>query len=551
MKNYLFNKYLELKKNTSNSIAFFEKNVRYEKSFSELAKDIDKYIKVLNAIANENGGITRVGILGPTSYKWAVLDHACIKGGYKSAGLPETFSIEVLNKIIKDINIDLLLIDFNLKGTYEVLKCSNIYYFNCKESLNEDIELIDYHKESVSEENLIQEDYSIVFSSGTSQNIKYINQTFSENPKQKKSLLTVVKLIKDYWYYRGSIWYIIKNKKSNKLIIYLPFSHPMQRGFFLIAIFNKIDVVLSEPKNCIKHIMLEKPNIMISIPPIYDALAYMIEARLKRFNHKQRKLFNIFIKYKINRLSDKNLIKRYFSKRLFKKVKKVYGGRADLFITGSAPTKLETLETFDKIGVRVYEAYGQSELSVNIMNSPRHFKLGSVGKPPRGVKVKIGKNSEVLLKFNKESDTVNEHVLNVRDGYIHTGDSGYIDKQGFLFITGRLDDVIVLKRGKKVHPIPIENKLSGRLGNTTVLIYSKAKEFIECLILSKSLDLPEVQFQINQLNLELASYEQIKGFTIIKEEPSIENGLLTSTLKLKRKMVLDKYQKLERPLAKV
>ncbi len=548
MRDFIYKKYKELKKNSLNSIVYFEGKERIEKTFASFSVDIDKHIKILKSIENSNGEINRIGILGETSYKWVVFDHACIKGGYKSAGLPESLGMEVIDKIIKDLKIDILLLDFSLKEVYGTIETTQIYYFNCTESIKNDVELIHYQDQIISEENLIQEDYSIVFSSGTSQHIKYINRTFHEIKEDKKSLLEKCKF---YWSYRGSIWYIIKKTKNNKLIIFLPLSHPMQRWFIQIAINNKIDIILSEPKNCIKHIMMEKPNIMVSIPPIYDAMASLIEARIKRYDKKQQKLFKIFNKCNFNQLKDGNPIKQFFTKQLFQKVKKIYGGRADLFITGSAPTKRKTLETFDKVGVRLYEAYSQSELSTIIMNSPRHYRLGSVGKPRKNLAVKIGDEDEVLIKYNEDYDTINKEVLNLKGDYIHTGDTGYFDKQGFLYITGRLDDVIVLERGKKIHPDAIQNKLSALIDNARVLVYSSNKESISCLIFSKALTKTQAQSQISDLNKSLASYEQIKNFRIIKEEPSVENGLLTATLKLKRKSVIEKYIKLEEPLIKV
>ena len=107
------------------------------------------------------------------------------------------------------------------------------------------------------------------------------------------------------------------------------------------------------------------------------------------------------------------------------------------------------------------------------------------------------------------------------------------------------------ERGRKIHPDAIQNKLSALIDNARVLVYSSNKESISCLIFSKALTKTQAQSQISDLNKSLASYEQIKNFRIIKEEPSVENGLLTATLKLKRKSVIEKYIKLEEPLIKV
>jgi Long-chain acyl-CoA synthetases (AMP-forming) len=256
------------------------------------------------------------------------------------------------------------------------------------------------HIEGVEEydfsKNRIQEDFSIVFSSGTSEKLKYIKRSFldlTEKQKKKPSLLQKIKLfitIKR----RGSIWTELKGKK-NKIIIFLPFSHPMQRDFARICLGQNIDIVLSDPQNCIKHIMLEKPNIMISVPPLYDALAELIRSRVLKFNNEEKKKYEEYLKKGIYKRSNTNKKKQHYQNTLFKKIKKIYGGSADLFITGSAPIKKETLETFYKVGVKIYEAYGQSELGTTIMNNHKNFRIGSIGKPNKKI-VKLGDNNEIL-----------------------------------------------------------------------------------------------------------------------------------------------------------
>ena len=541
MRDFWHKIYQKLDKETDRHVYYFDKNQRCAKSFQDFMLDVNKTITLLKELSDNAELGKKIGIIGNTSYLWMVLDHACIRGGFQSVAIPETFSQEALDEVISTLNLNLILVDHSLINNFSFGTAKPVYYNVTKDFTGDILAIKESTVSFVSTENLIQEDFSIVFSSGTSEKVKYINRKFfKEEPQKKPNLFKKLKL---YFQYRGSIWMNLRNKR-NKIIIFLPFSHPMQRDFVRIGLANRMDILLSNPENCIKHIMMEKPNIMISIPPVYDAIAELIEARLKKFTDKEKKLFNLFIKLGLNKKSDKHLLKKWFSKRLFEKVKKVYGGHADLFVTGSAPTKQSTLESFYKVGIKVYEAYGQSELSDNIMNSQKHFKIGSVGKPPKD-KVKIDENSEVLIKFDKKYDTINEKVLNVKDNYIHTGDSGYIDKDGFLFITGRVDDVIVLERGKKVHPLKLEKKLNQIPNVKASVVYSQNGHYINAFLFSTMNSPATIKELVQKVNKELLDHERISNISIIDQEPSIENGLLTSTMKLKRKKVIRDYQNIE------
>lgn len=538
MKNSFYKKFKALEKNKKNKVIYFENGQRKERFFKDVYLDVENRIgalnKIVNSISNEEGYL--IGILGGTSYEWLISDFACILGGYKSAALPELLSTDVLNQIIDDLKIEILVLDYSFKSKIVGLKCKHIYFINCNEKDEKfRIENIEVNNETSITKNIIREDYSVVFSSGTSQKIKYINRYFWELKKEN-----LIDKIRKYWQFRGSIWSLLRKLNYKRIIIFLPFSHPMQRWFAQIALNNNIDIILSDEKNCIKHIISEKPNIMISVPPVYDALAELIESRIKRFGKRKRRLLEVCNYFHINRLGRSNLLKQIFDRFLFPDIKKVIGGRADLFITGSAPTKKSTLETFYKIGVKIYEAYSQSELSTVIINSPKNFRLGSVGKPNKSLKVKISEEGEILLKYKEEYDNTNSHILNVVDGFIHTGDIGYLDKHGYLFIIGRLDDVIVLDRGKKVHPKLIEEKLSKVLGNEINIVYSKDKEVLNAIIFDTT-DQKEIELKIKKVNKNLPHYEQIKNFKIINNMPSVENGMLTPTMKVKRKFIIKNY----------
>lgn len=530
--------YNRAEKNETNLITYFDQNKKCVKTFKDFSLDVKKAVRKVSTLGIKQG--ERIALFGYTSYDWMVLDHACILGGFQSVAIPETYSFKQQEEIVSELKVKWAFVSYTEKNNFVNQDNLSVWYFNCADK-------VDNNFNEVLEDNLfdfsvnkILKDYTIVFSSGTSEKLKYINRVFFDLKRSQRSFSLLKKLI-SFFTLKGTVWGEIYGKK-NKIIVFLPFSHPMQRDFARICLGQQIDIVLSDPQNCIKHIMTEKPNIMISVPPIYDALALLIKARIAKFNDSEKELFSQYILNGINKRSNKDRKKRWFQERLFGKLRKVYGGHADLFVSGSAPIKKETLEIFYNVGVKIYEAYGQSELSTTIMNSPKHFRIGSIGKPNKN-KVKLSSENEILVRFQEKFDYANIHVLKVEDGFIRTGDIGYFDNDGFLFVKGRLDDVIVLKKGKKVHPKKIESMFFqfGKIKN--VCVYSEDKMNISAIVFSKSLTEFELSQCIKTINVDLVKHEKIIDFTLVVQEPSVENGLLTGTMKLKRKEVVRRFSK--------
>ncbi len=538
MRKYVLQTYNKLQTNSKNYIVYFERNKRFVKTFSEFHRDVEANISRLNYL-KKNKPVENVAILGPTSYEWMVFDFACMIGGYRSIALPETYSQENIDKILKEVEVDILLCDFSLKDQF-LFNGVEKYYYRCYELQEKDFEKLDQLSSNkiAKKHNNIREDYTIVFSSGTSENIKKITWSLP-GINENRTFLQRLKLIFHFISYKFSFW----PRSNNKVIIFMPFSHPINRVVANNAFAQKINIVLSDPKNALKHLIKEKPNIMFTIPLVYDAIAQNIKLRINKFSRFQKTLFTIFNRLKINTLSNKNPIKQLFSIFLFRKIKKIYGGRADHFVSGSAPIDPEVLKIFYSIGVKVYEAYGQTESS-NIMSSGNNFRIGSVGKPKKG-KAKISDEGELLLKYKEKNHSSNKDILNVKEGWIHTGDLAYFDKDGFLFITGRKDDMIVLDNGKKVNPHKIERIVTRQDYINHALVFSKDTLSVSIVIDLKD-QKKEIANNINdmlvKINNSLASYEQIKNFSIANEHFTVENGLLTGTMKMKRKSIIDKYK---------
>lgn len=540
MRNKVFKLFDELKKNKKNSICFFRQKKRFEKTFCEFAGDVELALSKLNYLRNTKR-INNIAIIGPISYDWIVVDMACIKGGFLSIAIPETLPEGKVKLILEETKVDVILMDLSLQDKYCNIE-SKVYHFECNnEKLETDFWKIQEFNIDNSLDNLILEEYSIVFSSGTSERIKHIKKTFPRLVKEKVTFIHQLKKIGQYISYKKSFW----SHKDNKLIIFMPFSHPQQRSFFRMALFGKINIVLSDHKNCIKHIILEKPNIMVSVPLVYEAMADRIKTKICKFSLTKKILFKLFNIFRINSLSNNHGMKKIFSFFLFHDIKKIYGGRADYFVTGSAPISPEVIKLFYSIGVKLLQAYGQTETGNISISSHKNFKIGSVGKPI--VDVKIDRDMEILVKYNTESHSANKNILAINnEEYIQTGDLGYLDKDGYLFITGRKDDIIVLENGKKIYPLNIEKyfRENGLIKDAFIFCNEGCKINVILDLNLKSSDL-EIQKIIKKVNLQLLDYEKIRKYYIAQEPFSIENGMLTSTYKKKRNEIYKYYQNQE------
>jgi long-chain acyl-CoA synthetase len=250
---------------------------------------------------------------------------------------------------------------------------------------------------------------------------------------------------------------------------------------------------------------------------------------------------------------------------------KVTGGRMRASISGGAPLPVQTAEFLTSIGVRVLEGYGLTETSpVIAVNLPEKTKLGTVGPPIPGVEVRIAEDGEILSRgphimkgyYNLPEETAKAIDS---DGWFHTGDIGLLDEEGYLKITDRKKDIIVLANGKNVAPQPIEAKLKQSSLIATPVLFGDRQPQIVALIIpdwehlkawarEKGIEVkapeelvkhPQVKKlyrdEIERLTKDLADFEKVRRFTLLTRDFSMERGELTPTLKIKRKVVAENY----------
>ena len=341
-------------------------------------------------------------------------------------------------------------------------------------------------------------------------------------------------------------------------LTWLPLSHSYEHTvqFAQIAVGAKV-FYAEKIEKLLDNIAEAKPTIMTAVPRFYQNLYNKINMNMKKAKGVKAKLIKATID-----LGKKELLKQKmnFSEKLMnfivnvlvrKKVKKQFGGNLKAFVSGGGALDKEIGEFLNAIGLPTLQGYGLTETSPVVSCNPIHkIRVETVGPPFKGNQVKIAEDGEILVKgenvmlgyWNKKEDT--EKVL--RDGWLYTGDIGEIDPyDGYLKITDRKKDIIVSAGGDNISPAKIENQLSNSPAIDQSMVYGDGKNYLVALIIpSKEFTNQKEKINeiVNEINNNLTLVEKIKKFQLINENFSIENGLLTPTMKVKRNKVVVKYK---------
>jgi len=261
-------------------------------------------------------------------------------------------------------------------------------------------------------------------------------------------------------------------------------------------------------------------------------------------------------------------------KLVFRKIRDVFGSRIKYFISSAAPISIEIIEFFHSAGMLILEGYGQTEVSCFCtLNLPDDYRLGSVGKALPGVELRINEEKEILVrgpivfKGYLNQPELNQETL-TKDGWIHTGDLGYLDEDGFLYVTGRKKEIIITSGGKNITPANIENLLKNHPLIEQALVHGDKRKYLTALLgldmeqvrewakenginsdtveqLRQQRELrPAIQEWVDRVNSQLARYETIKRFAILPRLLEVEKHELTPTMKIRRQVVEEHFKDL-------
>ncbi len=367
-------------------------------------------------------------------------------------------------------------------------------------------------------------------------------------------------------------------------LLFLPLSHSFAQVLFLICLVKRCPVAFAESIDKVVDNMKEvRPHFMGAVPRIYEKIYTKITMGVEEAGGLKKKIFNwsLGVGREVSKLKQKKqnipaTLKLKFkiaNKLVFHKIKEIFGGRLLFFISGGAPLSKDIAEFFHAADILILEGWGLTETSAGTcVNRLSNYKFGTVGPPLPGIEIKIADDGEILVRarsvmkgyYKKEAET--REVLEP-DGWFHTGDIGVIDEDGFLKITDRKKDIIVTAGGKNVAPQNIENRFKSLCPYCSqIMVYGDKRKYLVALITLNQENIQDyakangiqysdykeltqkkeiynlIQTYIDKLNSELASYETIKYFKILDRDFSEEEGEITPTLKVKRKVITQKYK---------
>ena len=369
-------------------------------------------------------------------------------------------------------------------------------------------------------------------------------------------------------------------ENKNKALSFLPLCHIFERIIIYMYYYSRVEIYFAESLETISENLNEiKPFYMTAVPRLIEKIFDKIEGKAEEFKGVKKSLYKWSISIadrfdieKQNRFfyNIKLMIARFL---VFSKWKNALGGKLELICSGSAPLQPRLAKIFTAAGIKIMEGYGLTESSPVISISEPikgGTKFGYVGKIIEGIEVKIAKDGEILCKgpnvmkgYYKNSKLTSETIKN---DFLHTGDIGKIDKDGFLKITDRKKQLFKTSGGKYIAPQVIENKMKRSPFIEQIMVIGEGEKMPSALIqpdfeyikkwLQKNkfnfLDdfkdickkeelLIKITHEIDKINQEFGDWERIKKFELTPQIWSIENGLLTPTMKLKRKSILKKY----------
>ena len=377
-------------------------------------------------------------------------------------------------------------------------------------------------------------------------------------------------------------------RKEDISLAYLPLAHIAERllGHFLKLVYGNETAFAESIEDMPDNTRQVGPTILFGTPRVYEKYYARISTGIGDATWVQKKVYNWSVETGRKRsklLSKKKSIpitlkfKSAIAKFLiYNKIKDIFGGRIRFMISGAAPISPEIIYYFKWMGITIYEAYGMTETTgVISCNKPGFVKIGSVGQLLPETEVKIADDGEICVRapqnikeYYKNEDATNELLKPGSNGsfWLHTGDVGHIDEDGYLFITDRKKDLIITAGGKNVAPQNIENLLKTSPYVSQAMVFGDKKPYLTALItmdedeiakfardhkllyqdladLSKKEEVYELYRQeVHIKNEKLSSYETIKKFFILEEDFDQDKDELTPTLKVRRKVVTERYR---------
>jgi len=517
-------------------------------NINKLSEELSRYIKKGD----------RCLLVSENSPEWMISDLSIMLSGGVTVPAYTTYTERDYEYIIDDCTPTIILISNKIQ--YEKIKniipkkkfIRKVIFFENIENINEELNLgiqdifkrNNFSKKNFFNLKIQRKDMAcIIYTSGTQGNPKGVMLSHGgilNNCEGANQLLKT---------------FISKNPK---FLTWLPLSHSYEHTVQFVQIVVGARVFYAQSiDNLIKNMNDCSPEIMTAVPRFYQNLYQKINTSFSKATGLKKLLINQTIQLGKKKLNKQrfslieNLINFICEKLVRKKIKNQFGGNLKTFISGGGALDKEVGLFLNAIGLPTLQGYGLTETSpVVSCNSIEDIRVETVGKPFEGNLVKIAEDGEILVKgenvmigyWKNEEET--KKVL--KNGWLSTGDIGEFDGE-CLKITDRKKDIIITPGGDNISPIKIENDLNKLSFIEQSLVYGDGKPYLVCLIVLSSqyqdVSKEKIQQEIEKINKNLSKFEKIKKFFVVKDQFTIENGMMTPTLKLKRYKIIKNYQR--------
>lgn len=557
-----------------------------EISYPDLERRVRDFSHALMSWGVKKGD--RVSIFARNSPEWAIADWASVTSGFVTVPIYDTLTADKVAYILKDSGAKVVVIQAKehlekvrtvqkqLKDLNQIVVIEEIFEksLEANEHLFEDVlkEGVSYGKrhpdawakarDAVKGDDLA----SIVYTSGTTgepKGVMLTHHNFASN---------VVTCLKYFPIEAGDV-----------ALSFLPLSHVFERmaGHFTM-IHAGVTIAYAESIEKVPENMQEvRPHVMMSVPRLYEKIYARVQEKVRHDSFLKRFIFNKAVETGKKYAHEKYTLKvlnpsterrfRRYDRLVYSKLRQRTGGRIKFFVSGGAALSKEIEEFFNAVNLPILQGYGLTETSPVIsFNNFNAMRFGSVGKPLPGADVQIAPDGEILVKgpmvmtgYWRKPEATKEAFT--KEGYFRTGDIGRIDEDGFLAVTDRKKELIVMSNGKKVAPQPIENELKTKAGIGQAVLLGNQRNYISALLwpdfeaLKKYAEEHRIKFQdqkdlvtrdeilklfaksVGDVNQGLSRYEQIKRYKVVPAELLPGAPELTPTLKIKRRIVDERY----------
>lgn len=542
--------------------------------FTNLVKQTANTLKFLGAKPDDN-----IAIYADNMPQWVILDFAILSIGAVTVPIFATINSEQAEYIIEEANVKIILAGNEKQYT----NCLKIY------SKGTSLEHILVAKNNIELKSkysyhfyhLIKDqptDYEVAYKD--KDDIASIIYTSGTTGEPKGVMLSHGNFIEACNAHKSFFGFSPKNENS---LVFLPLSHVFEKCWSSFVLSCGGQVSFCENPREISQFLIEvKPTAMCSVPRFFQKIYISVNEKIQNSPKILNKLFksalNIGRKYANFKRNDKkipfSLAVQYkiIDTLFFKKIKKKMGGNLWFIPVGGASISPEITEFFDSIGFHLRVGYGLTETSATVAAFPlKNYEYNSVGKPMTGVQIRIGAENEILIKgygvfkgyYKKEKETKDAFTA---DGWFKTGDAGKFDDNGNLIIIDRIKDLMKTSNGKYICPQLIENLLTNDNFIEKAVVIGDNKPYVTALLvpnfeaLKRLADSLNIHFnsydelisnqkikdlfttRINHIQKNLSEFEKIKKFQLLPMDFNMDQGEITPTLKVRRKIVLEKFK---------